>query len=120
MTAGSISPKAAARLRQRMKNVRAAFRDEGGVHQTGEVPGSEINHPTNQKPKPASGFSNPTADNDLEGRTSGSHIDARPNRRVWPGGSGMSASNRLTGNTRAKGRIPARGGQYGGGGRNTQ
>jgi hypothetical protein len=38
----------------------------------------------------------------------------------FPPGGAVKASNPKTGNTRMKGKIPAQGGQYGGGGRNTQ
>jgi len=41
-------------------------------------------------------------------------------RPKFPKGGDVKASNPKTGNTRMKGRIPAQGGQYGGGGRNTQ
>jgi hypothetical protein len=48
------------------------------------------------------------------------HINGPMTKGAWPKGGGVSASNPKTGNTRMKGRVPAQGGQYGGGGRGTQ
>lgn len=117
MRGAAISAKAAKRVRRRLKSLGTLTRDEG--NSPGEIPvGEEIDHPTNQ----AGTFGrrvSPGGGAGPERRESGS-INAGRNRRTWPGGGGVSASNPHTGNTRMLGRIPRRGGLYGGGGRDTQ
>jgi hypothetical protein len=127
---GSISPKAQSRLNGKLAVLRktraqktrmAAFdgkaKDEGSTK--GEIPVTEINHPTNQAKK----MGNPS-----KGGRAGGERQFRSNQindkslqsKKWVPGSDVSSRNPATGNTRMKGHIPAQGGQYGGGGRNTQ
>lgn len=110
---GLVSNRAAARA----EKTKQLLLDEGGSRSRGEVPRNEIDHPTNQRPKRGSGFTNPQGD---YGPADLCDIDSRGNRRTFPTGSGVSAANRNQTNSRAKGPIAPRGGQYGGGGRNTQ
>ena len=122
----------------KMTNFNNSFRDEGKIQQTAEIPSREINHPTNQrdrvgsKPSPAGKGKGKAINATLAGTrstggqaTGGSlpgrkQIDFGPNKKTWPGGGGVSASNPATGNTRMKGPIAKTGGPYGGGGRATQ
>jgi hypothetical protein len=131
MASGSISSKAAAKFKpailkqtRSQKGKMAAFdgrqRDEGSAHKKAEVPGNEINHPTNQRDRIGS---TPSKGGQARGGTAPkrTQIDQGSMQgKKWIPGGGVSASNPKTGNTRMKGKIPARGGQYGGGGRNTQ
>lgn len=128
---GSISPKAQAKLNGKLAVLRgthaqktkmAAFngksKDEGAAHKKAEIPTNEINHPTNQAKK----MGNPSkgARAGAESQVHRGEIDAGRNAKKWVPGSNVSASNPATGNTRMKGTIANQGGQYGGGGRNTQ
>lgn len=130
---GSISPKAQAKLNSKLAVLRgtrpqkgkmAAFdgksKDEGRVEQKAEIPGNEINHPTNQRDRAGS---LPSKGGSARGGTTptASQINQTPMQgKKWVPGSNVSARNPATGNTRMKGKIPAQGGQYGGGGRATQ
>jgi hypothetical protein len=131
MASGSISVKSAAKFKpailratRSQKGKMADFdrreRDEGSAHKKAEVPGDEINHPTNQRDRVGS---KPSKGAQARGGTvpTKRQIDQAPMQgKKWIPGGGVSASNPKTGNTRMKGKIPAQGGQYGGGGRNTQ
>jgi hypothetical protein len=131
MASGSISAKSAAKFKptilkqtRSQKGKMAAFnrseKDEGSAHKSAEVPTNEINHPTNQRDRIGS---KPSKGGQARGGTvpKRTQIDQAPMQgKKWIPGSNVSASNPKTGNTRMKGKIPAQGGQYGGGGRNTQ
>ena len=127
---GSISAKAGARLNAKLavlrgtrpqKSKMAAFnrreKDEGDTKRA-EIPVNEINHPTNQaggRPTKGGGVGKP------ESQVKSNQInDKSMTGKRWPAGGDVSSKNPATGNTRMKGRIPAQGGQYGGGGRSTQ
>jgi hypothetical protein len=133
MNSGTISAKAGAALNKKLavlKQTRAqnskmaAFagrsKDEGSTHQKAEVPNNEINNKTNQRDRIGS---KPSAGGQARGGTAPkrTQIDqgAMQGKKWIPGGN-VSAANPKTGNTRMKGPIAPRGGQYGGGGRNTQ
>ena len=104
-----------------LKIARALYKDEGSPRSRGEVPTNHINHSTNQGGGAAYGRrASRGGGAGAERQEHGDHIDAGRNKRPWPCGAGVSASNPKTGNVRMKGRIPRRGGQYGGGGRDTQ
>lgn len=129
---GSISPKADAVLKGKLailKQTRAqnskmaAFgrkeKDEGSAHKKAEIPNREINHPTNQK-KGIGTVSKGGGIGKGESQLHKGEIDQGENKKTWPSGGGVSASNPATGNTRMKGPIAKTGGPYGGGGRATQ
>jgi hypothetical protein len=130
---GSISNKARATLNSKLavlrgtrpqKSKMAAFggrsKDEGSTAKA-EIPGNEINNKTNQSKKGAVGsVSKGGGIGKAESQFTNNELNAGRNKKTWPNGGGVSASNPATGNTRMKGKIPAQGGQYGGGGRNTQ
>ena len=103
-----------------------ASKDEGSAHKKAEIPGNEINHPTNQKDVAGFGFKGraPASKGGRVGKTgqvSRGQIDAASMQsKKWIPGGGVSAKNPATGNTRMKGPIAKTGAQYGGGGRNTQ
>lgn len=133
MFPGSISPKAAKKLNGKLAVLRgtrpqksrmAAFdhkaKDEGKTQQRAEVPGNEIDHPTNQRDRigstPSKGGQ---ARGGAEPRTG--HINQGSQQRPkFPAGGAMSSKNPKTGNTRMKGAIAQSGPMYGGGGRGTQ
>jgi hypothetical protein len=102
-------------------------KDEGRLGNRGEPPANEINHPTNQDRGRTSGFGGRRAPPSKGGRSGPEgqlhvkHIDqAKHQKPKFPASGDLRASNPKTGNTRMKGKIPAQGGLYGGGGRNTQ
>jgi hypothetical protein len=131
MASGAISAKAAAKFKpailaqtKSQRGKMAAFdgreRDEGSAHKKAEVPSRHINHPTNQRDRIGS---TPSKGGQARGGTAPkrSQIDQAPMQaKKWIPGDKVKASNPKTGNTRMKGKIPAQGGQYGGGGRSTQ
>jgi hypothetical protein len=116
MRDGVISPKAGERLKRRLKLAAAISKDEGGVRQRGEIPGNQLNHPTNQ----AGGRVSKTGGAGPERQEYSGHINDKRNAKRWIPGSNVSRSNPATGNTRMRGKIAPRGGPYGGGGRGTQ
>jgi hypothetical protein len=130
--AGSISPRAAKKLNSKLAVLRAtrpqnskmagfnrSERDEGSAHKKAEIPNREINHPTNQAKKGVGSVSKGGGIGKAESQFSRGQIDDS-NKKTWPKGGGVSASNPKTGNTRMKGPIAKSGGPYGGGGRTTQ
>jgi hypothetical protein len=130
---GSISPKAAATFNSKLavlrqtrpqKSKMVAFdgksKDEGTGKKRAEIPGREINHPTNQKKKGIGTVSKGGGIGKGESQFNSRQIDQGENKKTWPKGGGVSSSNPATGNTRMKGPIAKTGGPYGGGGRATQ
>jgi hypothetical protein len=120
MRGAAISAKAAKRVRRRVQRLGAQLRRDEGNSQ-GEIPvGEELDHPTNQGGSATYGrrVSRGGSVYGGERRESG-NINAGRNARKWAPGSRISASNRGH-PTANKGPIPRRGGQYGGGGRDTQ
>lgn len=129
--AGSISPRAAKKLNGKLAVLRAtrhqkgkmaAFdrkeKDEGKAK--GEIPRREIDHPTNQHKGSVGRVSKGGGIGKAESHLTAEHVDQPENKKVWPEGGGVKASNPKTGNTRMKGPIAKSGGPYGGGGRDTQ
>jgi hypothetical protein len=94
-------------------------KDEGSAHKKAEIPNREINHPTNQGGSVGRHVSKGGGIGKGESQLHKGEIDQQ-NKKAWPGGGGVSASNPATGNTRMKGPIAKTGGIYGGGGRATQ
>lgn len=130
--AGSISPKAGKKLAGKLavlrktrpqKSKMAAFeakeKDEGGTKKA-EIPVGEINHPTNQHKGSAGTVSKGGGIGMKESQFHTAEIDKPANKKTFPKGGSVSASNPKTGNTRMKGPIAKSGGPYGGGGRDTQ
>lgn len=129
--AGSISPRAAKKANAKLAVLRktrvqkgkmAAFehkeKDEGTAR--GEVPRNEIDHPTNQHKGTAGRVSKGGGIGKAESHVPSNNIDVPENKKTFPKGGEVSASNPKTGNTRMKGPIARSGGPYGGGGRDTQ
>ena len=128
---GSISPKqmqklAVLRGTRSQKSKMAPFehkdKDEGQAHGKGHPDYSvdEINERATQRRCTAGRVSK---GGQARGGTEphSGHINYGAfGKPAFPPGSKVSAKNPKTGNTRMKGKIPAQGGLYGGGGRNTQ
>ena len=138
--AGSISPKAGKKLKAGLADAKLAIlrqtraqkskmatfehkeRDEGKLAQRAEVPNNEINNKTNQGGSAMHGrhVSKGGPVGKSESQFNSKQIDQHENKKAWPKGGDVSASNPKTGNTRMKGTIAPSGPIYGGGGRNTQ
>ena len=105
--------------KSKMAGFESKEKDEVGTR--GEVPNSEINHRTNQGGSATYGrqVSKGGAVNKT-GQFKTNEINKPGNGKTWPAGGDVKASNPKTGNTRMKGPIAKEGGQYGGGGQNTQ
>jgi hypothetical protein len=103
-------------MKRGVKLAKHLYLDEGSVHKRGEIPGNELNHSTNQ----AGGRVSKSGGAGAERQEHANHINDKRNSRQFPRESRVSASNPATGNTRMRGPIAPRGGQYGGGGRSTQ
>ncbi len=131
--AGSISPKAAKKANAKLAILRktraqkgkmAAFdgkaKDEG-KNASAAFNREEIDQAATQSKKGAVGsVSKGGGIGKAESHVPSNNIDVPENKKVWPKGGGVSASNPKTGNTRMKGPIARSGGPYGGGGRDTQ
>jgi len=132
--AGSISPKAAKKANAKLSVLRqtrpqkgkmAAF--DGKAKDEGKVPGGTPMHRDHvdasalQSKKGAVG--SVSKGGGIGKPESAVKVAADPipeNKKTWPQGGGVSASNPKTGNVRMKGPIAKTGGPYGGGGRDTQ
>jgi hypothetical protein len=130
--AGSISPKAAKKLTGKLavlrktrpqKSKMAAFehkgKDEGQTPQAAIHP-HEIDQAATQAKRGVGTVSKGGGIGKPESHLTAEHIDQPENKKVWPKGGDVRASNPATGNTRMKGPIAKTGGPYGGGGRDTQ
>lgn len=96
-------------------------KDEGRLGNKGKSPVNEINSATHQDRGGRYGTPTKHGRAGPEGQLHKGHIDeGRHQRPKFPAGGDVKASNPKTGNTKMKGKIPAQGGLYGGGGRNTQ
>jgi hypothetical protein len=129
---GSISPKAAKKANAKiavLKKTRAqagkmaAFeqktKDEG-KSPAAAIHRHEIDQAATQAKKGIGTVSKGGGIGKAESHVTVEHIDQPENKKVWPKGGDVSASNPKTGNTRMKGPIAKTGGPYGGGGRDTQ
>ena len=114
--------------RSKMAPFERKDKDEGDVGRgnRGELRPHEINHEGRQDKGGSwgtSGYGPPTKGGRAgkEGQLHVKQIDKpKMQHPKFPRGGDVSARNPKTGNTRMKGRVPAQGGQYGGGGRDTQ
>lgn len=132
--AGSISPKAAKKANAKLSVLRqtraqkgrmAAFdgkaKDEGTDAGGTVIRRNEIDAPATQSKKGAVGSVSKGGGIGAAESAVKVAVDPTPaNRKTWPKGGGVSASNPKTGNVRMKGPIAKTGGPYGGGGRDTQ
>lgn len=130
---GRISDKAMAKLKAQrgataQKSKMAPFdgkkRDEGQAHGYGDVNFS-IDQLNERGVQDKGGrFGTPSkggrAGGEMTPVKTGQINAGGAQRPKFPAGGRVSASNPKTGNTRMKGKIPPQGGQYGGGGRDTQ
>jgi len=131
--AGSISPKAAKKANAKLSALRqtraqkgrmAAFdgksKDEGKDAGGAAIHRNEIDAAATQAKKGVGTVSKGGGIGKAESHVPSNNIDTPENKKVWPRGGGVSASNPKTGNTRMRGPIARSGGPYGGGGRDTQ
>lgn len=135
MLPGSISGKAAKKLnsklsvlrgtrpqKSKMTNFEHKLKDEGELSNQGMFPHDHvIDDPRLEGGKAQYGrhVSKGGGIGKAESGVPMHHIDTQ-NKKVWPKGGDVKASNPKTGNTKMKGPIAKSGGPYGGGGRGTQ
>lgn len=133
MWPGSISNKAGKKLNGKLAVLRGTRsqkgkmtkfdhkqRDEGELHNTGLAEDTEINESVHQKKGTVGRVSKGGGIGKAESQMKRRAIDDPANKKTWPRGGDVSASNPKTGNTRMKGKIDRSGPLYGGGGRDTQ
>lgn len=133
MWAGSISPKAGKKLNSKLavlrgtrpqKSKMASFhnkvKDEGELENHGLSDEAHINQSMFQKKGTVGKVSKGGGIGKAESQPRRHEIDKPENKKVWPRGGDVRASNPKTGNTRMRGPIARSGGLYGGGGRDTQ
>jgi len=101
-------------------------RDQGGTKDRGHAIGARKHIDVNQEMgSPARASGKPSKGGSVHGAqkqpVKRGELDAAPSQKPdFPGGSRMKAGNAKRKLSRQTGRIPAQGGQYGGGGRDTQ
>lgn len=133
MWPGSISPKAGKKLGAKLAVLRGTRpqkgkmtkfdhkgKDEGELHNQGIGDDTEINEHEFQKKGTVGKVSKGGGVGKAESQMKRHAIDDPVNKKYWPKGGDVKASNPKTGNTKMKGPIAKSGGYYGGGGQNTQ
>lgn len=133
MWAGSISPKAGKKLNSKLAVLRGTrpqkskmtsfhnkVKDEGQLENHGLSYEAHINQSMFQKKGTVGKVSKGGGVGKSEQQMHRHAIDDPVNKKVWPRGGDVKASNPKTGNVRMKGPIARSGGLYGGGGRGTQ
>jgi hypothetical protein len=107
--------------KSKMASFHSKTKDEGELDNGGAIDHeNEINNPVVQKKGAVGRVSKGGGVGKAESQMHRHAINDPVNKKVWPKGGDVKASNPKTGNTKMKGPIARSGGLYGGGGRGTQ